>query len=242
MPVRRESSANGIESPWQRLITCARSKAQLYGPPPPPAVTRPQPDWTTIHRELRNRDVTLQLLWLEYKQGARDGFQYSQFCRLYREWQKHLDVVMRQEHRAGEKLFVDFAGRTIPNTDPITGEIMQAELFVAVLGASNYTYAEALPSQELPHWITAHVHAFEFLGCVPSILVCDNLRSGGDPLAPLRARAQPHLPGDGGLVLGGHHPGSSSPASQQGQGGGRRAHRRALDPGSPPAPPVLLPR
>jgi len=87
-------------------------------------------------------------------------------------------VTLRQEHRAGEKLFVDFAGRTIPVIDPSTGEVRQAELFVAVLGASNYLYAEACFSQALPDWIATHVHSFEFLGCVPKLLVCDNLKSG----------------------------------------------------------------
>ncbi len=152
---------------------------RLYGPPPPPSVTRPLPDWPEIHRELRNKDVTLMLLWLEYKaKFPTDGYQYSQFCRRYRDWQRTLDLVMRQEHRAGEKLFVDFAGRTIPVIDPSTGEVRPAELFVAVLGASNYLYAEACFSQAIPDWIAAHVHCFEFLGCVPKLLVCDNLKSG----------------------------------------------------------------
>jgi transposase len=131
-----------------------------------------------VHRELRRPGVTLQLLHLEYKERAPGGYQYSQFCRHYRRWQRHLDVVMRQEHRAGEKLFVDFAGQTVPVVDPKTGAITQAELFVAVLGASNYMYAEAFPSQELPHWIAGHVHAFEFMQGCPRIVVCDNLRSG----------------------------------------------------------------
>ena len=121
--------------------------------------------WAYIHRELRRPGVTLMLLWLEYKERFPDGYQYSQFCDLYRRWHRHLDLVMRQEHRAGEELFVDFAGQRIPIYDRETGSLLfEAELFVAVLGASNYTYAEAFPSQELPHWITAHVHTFEFLG------------------------------------------------------------------------------
>ena len=163
---------------------------RLYGPPPPPSVTRPLPDWPEIHRELRNKDVTLMLLWLEYKgKFPSDGYQYSQFCRRYREWQRTVDVVMRQEHRAGEKLFVDFAGRTIPVIDPSTGEVRQAELFVAVLGASNYLYAEACFSQAIPDWIATHVHCFEFLGCVPKLLVCDNLKSG----VTTSHRYEPHL-------------------------------------------------
>ncbi|MCY7417224.1 MAG: IS21 family transposase, partial [Chloroflexi bacterium] len=120
----------------------------------------------------------LQLLHMEFKESHPDGYQYTQSCRHYRAWQRHVDVVMRQEHRAGEKLFVDFAGQTIPIVDPDTGEITEAQLFVAVLGASSYTYAEALPSQGLPHWISAHVHAFSFYGGCTAIVVPDNLRSG----------------------------------------------------------------
>ena len=144
----------------------------------PPSASRPLPDWPTVHRELRRKGVTLQLLHMEYKERQPDGYQYTQFCRHYRTFARHLDLVMRQEHRAGEKLFVDFAGQTIPITDPRTGEITAAQLFVAVLGASNYTYAEALPSQELPHWIAAHVHALSFIGGCARLIVPDNLRAG----------------------------------------------------------------
>ena len=141
---------------------------------PARAVTaRPQPDWTEVHRELRRPHVTLQLLWQEYKERHPDGFQYSWFAEHYRLWARKLDVVLRQEHRAGEKLFVDFAGQTIPIVNHATGEISQAPFFVGVLGASNYTYAEATPSGELAHWIAAHVHTFEYLGGVPQIVVPD---------------------------------------------------------------------
>ncbi len=151
----------------------------LFAPARPPSVTRPLPDFAEVHRELRRPGVTLQLLQLEYKESHPDGYEYSQFCNRYRLWQRHLDVVMRQEHRAGEKCFVDYAGQTVPISDPHTGAVvLRAEIFVAVLGASNFTYAEAFPSQELPHWITAHVHAFAFFGGCPKIVVPDNLRSG----------------------------------------------------------------
>ncbi len=143
-----------------------------------PSAARPQPDWPEVLRELRRPGVTLLLLWHEYKERFPAGYQYTQFCTHFRRWQRHLDAVMRQEHRAGEKLFVDFAGQQLPIVDSATGEVKPAELFVAVLGASSYTYTEAVPSQELPHWITAHVHAFEYLGGCPAILVPDNLRSG----------------------------------------------------------------
>jgi transposase len=169
----------GVGWPLPDGMDDAQLEARLFArTEPPPSASRPLPDWPTVHRELRRKGMTLQLLHLEYKEREPDGYQYTQFCRHYRAWQRHLDVVMRQEHRAGEKLFVDFAGQTIPITDPTTGEITPAQLFVAVLGASSYTYAEALPSQELPHWIAAHVHAFAFLGGCSRLIVPDNLRAG----------------------------------------------------------------
>lgn len=131
----------------------------------------------TLFNELKKPRVTLQLLWYEYKQVNPDGYQYSQFCHLYRQWVKKLDVTLRQEHRAGEKLFLDYAGQTVPIIDPETGEIHQAQIFIAALGASNYTFSEATMSQDLASWIRSHVHAFEFFGGVPQILVPDNLKS-----------------------------------------------------------------
>jgi transposase len=128
------------------------------------------PDWAEVHRELHRKGVTLALLWSEYRERCPDGFGYSWFAERYRAYAGRVDVVMRGEHRAGEKLFLDFAGDTIPIVDPNTGEIARAQLFVAVLGASNYTYAQAVPSQALPHWTSAHVAAFEFFGGVPAIL------------------------------------------------------------------------
>jgi len=136
------------------------------------------PSMEYLYHELRRKGVTLQLLWYEYKEANPEGYQYSQFCKLYRRWVKKIDVSLRQEHRAGEKLFVDYAGQTVPIVDPSTGEIREAQIFVATLGASNYTFAEATLAQDLPSWIKAHVHAFEFFGGVPEILVPDNLKTG----------------------------------------------------------------
>ena len=151
----------------------------LFPPPVPTGVVRPLPDWKYIDRELRRKGVTLQLLWLEYREVHPDGYGYSRFADLHREWKRRVDVVMRQEHRAGEKLFVDFSGEKIPIYDRRTGEVvLNAELFVAVAGASNYLYAEAFSSQELLYWVTGHTHAFEFMGGCHEIVVCDNLRSG----------------------------------------------------------------
>lgn len=131
-----------------------------------------------LFRELKKKRVTLQLLWYEYKQDNPEGYQYSQFCHLYRHWVNKLDVTLRQQHRAGEKLFIDYAGQTVPIIDPATGEVHEAQIFIAALGASNYTFAEATLGQDLPSWISSHVHAFEFFGGVPYILVPDNLKAG----------------------------------------------------------------
>ena len=145
------------------------------------ASERPEPDWVEVHRELKaSKAVTLHLLWLEYKALHVEGYQYTWFCDHYRAWRKQLDVVMRQRHRAGEKLFVDYAGETVPVADPATGELRQAQIFVAVLGASNYTYAEATWTQSLPDWIAAHQRAFLFFGGVAELIVPDNLKSGVD--------------------------------------------------------------
>ena len=139
---------------------------------------RPAADWAAIHDELVGRKhVTLQLVWQEYKQSNPDGYQYSRFCQLYREWAEKLDFVLRQEHRAGEKLFVDYAGDKVPVVDPKTGTITETAIFVAVLGASNYTYAEATWNQDLGSWIRSHVRALEFLGGSPAILVPDNCKT-----------------------------------------------------------------
>ena len=140
--------------------------------------SRPQPDWVEVQRELRHKGVTLALLWQEYKEKHPEGCQYSWFCQQYERWRGTVDPVMRQEHRAGEKLFVDYAGQTMEVLDGKTGEIRKAEIFVATLGASNLTYCEATWSQGLPDWIGSHVRCFVFLGGVPEVVVPDNLKSG----------------------------------------------------------------
>jgi transposase len=153
-------------------------EAQLFPPRTTLAVVRPTPDWATIHDELsRNKHVTLLLLWQEYKQSNPDAHSYTRFCELYREWAAKLDVVLRQEHRAGEKLFVDYAGATVPIVDGKTGEIHEGSIFVAVLGASNYTYAEATWNQDLPSWIGSHIRALEFFKGVPELIIPDNLKN-----------------------------------------------------------------
>ena len=139
-----------------------------------------EPDWAYVHHELRRPGVTLMLLWEEYRQREPDGYHYSRWCELYRAWESRLSPTMRQVHPAGERMFVDYAGQTIDLTDGTTGEIRPAQIFVAVMGASNYTYAEATLTQSLPDWIGAHVRALAFMGGVPAQLVPDNPKVGVD--------------------------------------------------------------
>lgn len=158
----------------KRLYPSARD-----GGAPPKNVLRPLPDWAKVREELARRDhqVTLALLWQEYKAEHPDGYQYSQFAELYRRFEKRLSVVLRQAHRPGEKVFVDFCDG-IPLMDPLTGDVIKTQLFVGALGASSYTFAIATLSQELPVWLDCHVRMFEFYCGVTSLTVCDNLLAG----------------------------------------------------------------
>jgi transposase len=171
----------GLGWPLPDGLDDAQLEALLY---PPPSQVAPErraiPDWAAVHRELRRPNMTLALLWEEYRggAGAQDGFGYSWFCDLYREWVGRLKPTLRQVHPAGERVFVDFAGHTMEVVDGATGEVRQAEVFVGVLGASSYTYAEAVRSQSLPDWIAAHVNLLTFIGGVPRQIVSDNLRAG----------------------------------------------------------------
>jgi transposase len=175
----RRAAAAGLTWPLPEDLDDGRLEAMLFPPPPVlPPESRPQPDWPVLHLELKKKGVTLFLLWQEYKAVSPEGYQYSRFCDLYGEWRGRQDLVMRQRHRAGEKLFIDYAGQTVPVVDRQTGEVRQAEIFVAVLGASNYTYSEATWSQSLPDWISSHVRALSYLGGAPEVLVPDNLKSG----------------------------------------------------------------
>ena len=140
--------------------------------------TRPAVDWPTIEIELKRRGVTLALLWQEYLAEHPTGYSYTRFCELHGIWKKTVSATMRQTHLAGEKLFVDWAGDTIGVVDPATGEVHQARIFVAALGASNYTYAESRWTETLPDWIGAHVNALNAIGGVPQALVPDNLKAG----------------------------------------------------------------
>jgi transposase len=137
-----------------------------------------EPDWSALVRELKRPGVNLLMLWDEYRAVEPQGYAYSRFCQLFREFEQRLSPTMRQQHVAGDKAFVDYSGKRVPIADPATGEVRMAEIFVAVLGASNLTYAEATWTQTLADWIGAHVRMFRFYGAAPRLLVPDNLKCG----------------------------------------------------------------
>ena len=139
----------GLSWPLPKDLDEAALESRLYPASPKPKDAKPMPDMAHIHQELRRRGVTLQLLWEEYKQAHPNGYQRTQFCHLYRTWAKTVDVTMRQVHIAGEKMFVDYAGQTVPTIDPSSGETREAQVFIAALGASNYIYAEPSWDQTL---------------------------------------------------------------------------------------------
>lgn len=169
----------GLTWPLPADLTEESLETKLFPPPPAlPQDQRPLPDWSGLAKQLKRKGVTLLLLWEEYRHQCPEGLGYSQFCKRFRDFQKTLDPRMRQSHRAGEKLFVDYAGLTLPLTDPDSGDVRDVSIFVASLGASSYTYAEATLTQTVADWIGAHERAFVFFGGVPELLVCDNLRSG----------------------------------------------------------------
>lgn len=174
----KRAEAAGLEWPLSEEITDNQLYERLF---PRTIQLNPKaayvPDWQAVHLELRKKGVTLRLLWMEYLESYPQGYGYSQFCQLYRNWSGKFKPTMRLNHKAGEKLFVDYAGQTISVIDPKTGEIQEAEIFVAVLGASSYTYAEAQWHQDLSNWIGGHVRAYDFLGGVTEVVVPDNLRA-----------------------------------------------------------------
>jgi len=177
----KRAQAAGVAWPLPEGWDDRQLEAALFGPAPRRVyeTRKPAPDFAQLHEELqRHRHLTLQLAWEEYRQAHPYGYAYSRFCELYQQWRQQLDVVLRQEHKAGEKLFVDYAGDTIPIHDPQGGPERPASIFVAVLGASNYAYAEATESQELENWIGSHIRAFEFFQGVPKLVIPDNPRTG----------------------------------------------------------------
>jgi len=175
------AQAAGLQWPLPEGWNDQQIEQTLFPQRPTPAFWRkhPEPDWPRIHQELQtHKNLTLQLVWQEGRESDPEGYGYSRFCELYRRWLKKLDLVLRQEHRAGEKMFVDYAGATIPIYDPQTGGVQPAAVFVAVMGASSYTFSEATFGQDLRNWIGSHIRGFEFFGGVPEVAVIDNLKAG----------------------------------------------------------------
>ena len=172
--------AAGLSWPLPAGLTDGALEAVLFvGTGIAPGTRRKaEPAWAHVHRELRRPGVTLRLLWQEYREAQPEGYGYSRFCELYDGWERRLSPTMRQHHPAGERLFVDYAGQTMELVDGTTGEVRRAQVFVAVLGASSYSYAEATWTQTLPDWIGAHTRALAFFGGVPRQIVPDNLKVG----------------------------------------------------------------
>lgn len=164
----------GLGWPLPEGLDDTRLEGLLFPAPDAVPPQRPPLEFLYIRNELRRAHVTLQLLWEEYRGHTQNGYSYSQYCQLYRDWIGKQAISLRQEHRAGEKLFVDYAGDTIPIHDRHAGSVIEGHLFVAVLGCSNYTYAEVTASEQLPDWISAHARALEHIRGVPQVVVPDN--------------------------------------------------------------------
>lgn len=174
------AAAAGLSWPLPPELDEEALEAKLF-PPLTASLSarRPVPDWRALHRELRRgRHVTLQLLWLEWREDNPDGWAYTQFCNHYKAWLGTQDVVMRLSYRPGEKMFVDFSGDRMDLVDPASGEAQKAEVFVAVLGYSGLLYVEATRGQDLASWLGAHANAYEYCGGVTEATTPDNLRSG----------------------------------------------------------------
>ena len=235
----RRAAATGLGWPLPEALTDQQLYALLFPSSAPVApAARPLLDFTTIHTELKRKGMTLMLLWEEYLSVHPQGYRYSQFCELYRQWANKLKLSMRQNHKAGEKLFVDYAGQTVPIVDPQTGEIHEAQVFVAVLGASSYTFAEATLTQGLEDWLSSHVRAFGFFGGVPELVIPDNLKSAVSKPCRYEPDLNPSY-----AELAEHYAtavtGTGAQTEGQGQGRGRCPAGGALDPG-PPAQADLL--
>ncbi len=173
----KRAEAAGLGWPLPEAMSQEELLQRLFGPSSNvPSSAQPLPDWAYIHRELRRPNVTLHLLWKEYRQNYREGYSYSRFCELYQSWSETVDPPIRFPHQPGEKMFVDWAGQTVPiyHSD---GTVSTASLFVAVLGFSNKTFAEAFPNQQLPSWIAAHCKAYAYYGGVSKVTVPDNTRT-----------------------------------------------------------------
>ena len=169
--------AAGVDWALAQTLSDEELEARLYRPPVPRCSRQLEPNYAWIHQELKRPGVTLQLLWEEYQRENELAYKYTSFCIKYRAWAASLKRSMRQTHIAGERLFVDYAGQTVPIIDAATGEVRRAQIFVAVLGASNYTYARATATQNAVDWVGSIIAALEFIGGVPRLIVPDQTRA-----------------------------------------------------------------
>jgi len=187
----------GLEWANVACLDEAELDKRLYGREHGAASTRQLPDYSAVHAEYQKKGLTLALLHVEYLESNPGGLQYTQFCEHYRRWLKARKLSMHQVHRAGEKLFTDFSGKKPTIVDPITGEVTEVELFVAVMGASSYTFSRACQTQKVADWIDCHVLAFEFIGGLPEMVIPDQLRSAVsvpcryEPVIQCRQRFKP---------------------------------------------------
>ncbi|MCY3629044.1 MAG: IS21 family transposase [Bacteroidetes bacterium] len=172
----RRAEAAGLSWPLPEHLSDAELEALLF-PHSEPTSSRPQPVWNQVHHQLSRKGMTLERIWFDWIQEYPDGYSYGHFCACYRKWCRAQKITMRIHHKAGERLYVDFAGKRMEVMDPNTGEVTKVQIFVAAMGGSNYTYVEAVPDQTLRSWIEAHVRCLTFLGAVPRIIVCDNLKA-----------------------------------------------------------------
>jgi transposase len=222
----------GLTWPLPETVTDSELEAKLYKNAGKKQGHRrsAEPDWAILHREMKRKHVTLSILWDEYIEAHPEGYRYSRFCELYRSWEGKISVTMRQTHLGGDKLFVDYAGDTAPVViDRLTGEIRKAQIFVAVLGASNFTYAEATWTQSLADWIGAHTRAFEAIGGVTRLT--GQHQDCGHQGVPVRAASQSDLYGDGSALRHWRAARKAAQATRQGQSRSRRADHGTLDSG-----------
>ncbi|CAO0822602.1 hypothetical protein DFAR_3180030 [Desulfarculales bacterium] len=174
----RRAARAGRSWPLHTSVDKTQLEWLLFPPPPlPSAGFCPEPDWFQVHQKLRHKGMTLALLWEEYKAVHVLGYQYSWLFERYREWPGKLGLVMRQEHRAGEKTFIDYAGQPVNVVVPLAGEVRVAQIFVAVLGASSYPFVEATWALGLPDWVGSHQRAFQFIDGMTELMVIDNFKS-----------------------------------------------------------------
>ena len=172
--------ASSLSWPLPEGLDDDELEERLYPPPPVDVEERPQPDWEQVAKELSKKHVTLALLWEEYYKdhAGEEPYQYTWFCKRFREWKKRSSVTMHLSHKAGEKMFVDWAGSKVPIVNPDTGEVFEASIFVATLGLSGYTYVEAFNDEKGPAWIAGHTNSCEYFGGVPEVIVPDNPKTG----------------------------------------------------------------